>query len=56
MNYRQIETSREIRLWASTFIKAGAVALGFVSMYLTNPEIKERGGAFVDNLKTKFKK
>lgn len=56
MNYRQIETSREIRLWASTFIKAGAVALGCLSMYFANPEFKKMSDDLACKMKTKFKK
>lgn len=56
MNYRQIETSREIRLWASTLIKAGAVALGCLSMYVANPEFKEMSDNLAYKMKSKFRK
>ena len=37
MNYRQIETSREIRLWITGIL--GPVILGTATILATNPEL-----------------
>lgn len=37
MNYRQIETSREIRLWVTGII--GPVLIGAATILATNPEL-----------------
>lgn len=39
MNYRQIETSREIRLWITGIV--GPVILGAATILATNPELLE---------------
>ena len=40
MNYRQIETSREIRLWVTSII--GPVILGTATILASNPELLEK--------------
>ena len=37
MNYRQIETSREIRLWVTSII--GPVILGAATILVSNPQL-----------------
>lgn len=37
MNYRQIETSREIRLWITSII--GPVIIGAATIFASNPEL-----------------
>lgn len=53
MNYRQIETSREIRLWVTSII--GPVILGTATILAANPQLLEDTKKFVsgkiDNLK-----
>lgn len=40
MNYRQIETSREIRQWIKIGLQAIGVGASCVIAYNTNPDIK----------------
>lgn len=40
MNYRQIETSREIRQWIKLGVQTISVSLGCFIAYHTNPDFK----------------
>ena len=58
MTYRQIETSREIRLWVTQIIVPAAAAVGTV-LYM-NPELRAKATTkakeFKCKIETKFKK
>lgn len=58
MTYRQIETSREIRLWIGQIIVPAVAAVGTV-LYM-NPELRDKAANKVreikHNIETKFKK
>lgn len=45
MNYRQIETSREIRLWITGII--GPVIIGAATIFASNPELMMEAKEFV---------
>lgn len=45
MNYRQIETSREIRLWVTSII--GPVILGTATILASNPQLLNEAKHFV---------
>ena len=51
MTYKQIETSREIRLWIGQIIVPAATVA--VTM-LTVPEVREAVGAATNEIKTKI--
>lgn len=53
MNYRQIETSREIRLWVTSII--GPVILGTATILATNPQLLEDAKQFVKRKVSKAK-
>ena len=53
MNYRQIETSREIRLWITGIIVP--VALGAAAIFANNPELLKDAQAYVKNRVKEFK-
>lgn len=46
MNYRQIETSREIRLWVTGII--GPVLIGTATVLATNPQLLEQAKQYVN--------
>jgi hypothetical protein len=54
MNYRQIETSREIRLWVTGII--GPVVIGVASVLAMNPQLMEDTKNFVKRKVSKLKK
>ena len=54
MTNRQIETSREIRLWIRDII-VPAIGVGATVLWL-HPEIKDNIKSKVDEIKNKFKK
>ena len=54
MTNRQIETSREIRLWIRDII-VPSIGVGATVLWL-HPEIKDNIKTKVDELKSKFKK
>ena len=45
MNYRQVETSREIRLWVTSII--GPVILGTATILASNPQLLHEAKHFV---------
>lgn len=57
MNYRQIETSREIRLWVTGIMMP--VILGTATVFASNPQLIDEAKHYVkkkmDNLKRKEK-
>lgn len=54
MTNRQIETSREIRLWIRDII-VPVIGVGSIVLWL-HPEIKDNIKSKVDEVKSKFKK
>ena len=54
MTNRQIETSREIRLWIRDII-VPSIGVGATVLWL-HPEIKDNIKSKIDELKNKFKK
>lgn len=58
MTYKQIETSREIRLWIGQIIIPAVTVFG--TIMFTNPEIRETVNTSINNvmhkIKTRFKK
>ena len=54
MNYRQIETSREIRLWVTSII--GPVILGTATILASNPKLLEEAKGFVKKKISKLKR
>lgn len=52
MTYKQIETSREIRLWVTQILTPVAIGVGIA---MTNPEIRGKISEKFDNAKNKFK-
>lgn len=53
MTYKQIETSREIRLWIGQIIVPAATAVATV-MYM-NPELRNKAKTTFENVKGKIK-
>lgn len=54
MNYRQIETSREVRLWITqVIVPTAGMALAAVMMV---PEVKDFAAKTIVKVKSKFKK
>lgn len=53
MNYKQIETSREIRLWITGII--GPVIIGGATILASNPELLNETKEFVNNKIQDFK-
>ena len=53
MTYKQIETSREIRLWIGQIIVPAATAVATV-MYM-NPELRGKAKTAFENVKGKIK-
>ena len=53
MNYKQIETSREIRLWITGII--GPVVIGTATILASNPELLNETRQFVSNKIHDFK-
>ena len=53
MTYRQIEASREIRLWIGQVI---VPALGVGAVVFSNPEVRAIAKEKYNNVKMKFKK
>lgn len=53
MNYKQIETSREIRLWITGII--GPVIIGGATILASNPELLNETKEFVNNKIQNFK-
>lgn len=47
MNYRQIETSREIRLWVTSIV--GPVIIGTATILASNPQLLHETKQFVKN-------
>ena len=54
MNYRQIETSREIRQWAKMLGQAAITATGMTALYFTNSDFKHGIDTMGQNLKYKI--
>lgn len=58
MTYRQIETSREVRLWITQIVVPAVATVGTV-LYM-NPELRhklaDKANDIKRNIKTKFKK
>ena len=54
MTYKQIEASREIRLWIGQVI-VPAVTTAAAILYM-NPELRQKAADKVNNIKAKFKK
>lgn len=54
MTYKQIEASREIRLWIGQVI-VPAITTAAAVLYM-NPELRQKAAEKVNNIKTKFKK
>lgn len=54
MNYRQIETSREIRLWVTSII--GPVILGTATILASNPELLGETKKYVKGKINKLKR
>ena len=54
MTNRQIETSREIRLWIRDII-VPSIGVGATALWL-HPEIKDNIKSKIDEVKSKFKK
>lgn len=53
MNYKQIETSREIRLWITGII--GPVVIGVATIFAHNPELLKDAQAYVKKRVKAFK-
>ena len=54
MNYRQIETSREVRLWITQVI-VPTVGMGLAAVMMV-PEVKDFAAKTIVKVKSKFKK
>ena len=54
MNYKQIETSREVRLWITQVI-VPTVGMGLAAVMMV-PEVKDFAAKTIVKIKSKFKK
>ena len=54
MNYRQIETSREVRLWITQVI-VPTLGMGLAAVMMV-PEVKDFTAKAIVKIKSKFKK
>ena len=53
MTYKQIETSREIRLWVVQIVTPIAIGVGIA---LSNPTVRNKIASAVDDVRWKLKK
>lgn len=53
MSYKQVEASREIRLWIGQIIVPAVTTVALV--YLSNPNFKDFVDSKFDSVKSKFK-
>ena len=53
MNNKQVQTSREIRLWITGII--GPLVIGAATIYAQNPELMTKTGQFVKRKGTEIK-
>lgn len=56
MTYKQIEASREARLWIRQVIVPAVVGAGAATVLTLHPELKDKAKKKISSIKSKFKK